>query len=166
MSTHSPIVGVLALLLLPAIAAAQSPPKAATPSPSLVASRNALPASGTASLDSGRMFDVTKLTYSSCGADPRPDLPPRSGSAPYELGGGGVVGTSNPYDPAFSRIVKFGGSGGFGLDYVAPGNGFGLPGVGASYVYRLDRSGVHRFRCDLPGPPAPDPQEKRHSGAN
>jgi hypothetical protein len=162
MLIHSSIVGVLALLL-PAIASAQTQPAPAAtrPSPIVVGNRGGysphpeFDAPGTASLKTGWSLDgarvqVKQLGHYSCGTDAPLDDPTVSGSAPYLLGGAGAVGTGNADAPAFSKITKLAGKGGFGIEYVAPNNGLGLSGQGASYIYRLDRASFHRIQCDLP----------------
>jgi hypothetical protein len=121
---------------------------------------NGLGAPDTGPRPAGSIFDVAQLVHSSCGANPQQALSTAGSSVPYQLSGTGAIGTANPYDPALSKIATLGGRSGIGLEYVASGNGLGLPGRGTSYIYRLDHRGFHRIECDLSSAAGPPPRTK------
>ena len=165
MLTRLPMLGVL-ILVLPAVACAQSQPEVSAPS-SITTSggigswlTNDSGAPGTGARPRGSILNVAQVTHFSCGANPQQDLSTAGASVPYQLGGAAAIGTANPYDPALSKIASVGGKSGLGLEYVASGNGLGLPGRGTSYIYRLDRSGFHRIQCDLSSASRPPARTK------
>ena len=83
------------------------------------------------------------------GGDVQLRYPTTGGFAPYLLAGAGAVTIDNKDDATPNKTTKFAGKGGLGVEYVFPGNGFGLFAQGASYVYKFDRGGFNKTQFDV-----------------